>query len=287
MSRILDAAGSSHFNQFQFANTWEKRNVLTRQHPFQYVNKCTSFPGLSVMDDLYERETFQMLNPESREFEQKRNQRNRFFNTIKKSQCNEILLVLLSNDIKAFITDPVNQKPFKLIRTAHKIWLDMSSEDKQNLNIFNTNLCKRDFQQHLLKKFEIYESLLLPIFKETKINIVHHSSILERLHSNIENFDMYFSIVNSVLHFVLNKWTQSGNFKNKFNQPIQFRFVNVSEQIHSKNSIPEKISIFRLKEIEKCNGLKERNNTELVHRDKNAYYELADLWIKNILTSRD
>ena len=271
MSRQISASGSSHLWHFRFNSGWQKKR-LGINHPFQIFTRCSSLSGLSVMDDRYEKDSFSKL-PSSHPYnEEKNDQRGRFIRSLERGQEKEILLVLLSNDYKAFIIDDSKQKPFKLALTAHKKWNKMTLEEKISFNIFKENIWKPQFRIHILEQMKKYGDILRPILAKTSLEIVHHSSVIERLHFEIVNLDLYFAIINSVLQHFLVKWTDEKSFQNKFGKDIKFQFVSVKKQLHFSDKFEEKVKIFKDNEIAK--------KKELVHRTPESNIKLAKLWVE-------
>ena len=272
MARQLSVSsqGSSHLKHLAFSNYRDKRK-LGPDHPFQSIDNCHSFPGLTLMNNRYQRDTFNLLSPNDQRYQRQTNLREDFFFTIKTCKQPELLLVALSNDFKTFITDESKHKCFKLTRNAHSVWSKMTPDEKTFFNVFNEKFFTKNFRLHIFSEFENYKSILKPVLEQSTIKIVHHSSVLERLNPEILHLDLYFAILNSVLRHFLRKWTEEECFKNKKGEPIIFNFINVSKNFHS---VEDKTSIFCKFEVE--------NNKELVHRKKFHMDKIAKDWVNSI-----
>ena len=285
------ASGSSHLSSLSFINQHQKRKKLPKDHPFHILDKCRAYPGLSVMNERYERDSFKPLPKSDTLYQNKDIQRSNFFADIKVGQESELLLVLLSNDYKCFITDDSKNKPFSLRRTAHKNWKKLTDDQKTNYCVFYEKSWTHEFKQHIMKKFDDYRNILLPILKKSCLKKVFHSSVLERVHFNTVGLDIYFAILNSVLKNSLQKWSEEGCFKNRYDEPIEFEFVNVSDQFHSTHDLDKNTNPFIAKNEELlpvkshfyCKApifiSKEIiEKKELVHRTPEAINKLATTW---------
>lgn len=254
----------------RFESTPSAREDITS--PFNVdlkgFSQCVPFRGLSVMDDFFHRYSLRKLN---RKPYSKCKQFNKFAEQLADCRDTEVLLESLSNDYKAFLTDH-RGKMLQLNRTAVRRWEAMSDQSKCEYNIFAERSWTKTTRKHLMEQFGKYEDILKPVLKKSTIEVVHHSSVLERLNPNIPNLDMYFAILNSVLEYFLAKWTKNQVFKNKCGKPVICKFVSVREQFFLRS---DKISVFSAGEV--------TGGGELTHRNEDAYDELAGMWRSKVL----
>ena len=110
------------------------------------------------------------------------------------------------------------------------------------------------------------------ILKSSTLEVLHHSSVLERLNPKIPYLNLYFAILNSVLEKNLEIWTKKGTFKNKFGKCIVCKFVNVKEQFFLR---ADPRSIFQKSEVE--------DDKELTHRNDDAMDELVAIWRSSVI----
>lgn len=269
---MVVAAGSSHL--FRYASTaYAKQNANSpyRLH-MKGFSEVISLSGLTVMDECFEKDTLKKMNSKP---PKKILQFEDFAAALETCGDIEALLVDLSNDYKTYVTDHEGNM-LNLISTAVRKWKDMDPELKCDYNVFTEKSWTKTTRLHIFAQFKKYEKILKPILGNSPIEILHHSSILERLNPKIPNLDLYFAILNSVLEHFLKRWTKNKAFKNKHGKAIVCRFVSVKDQFfNAKFKYRDQTSLFTFTDIEK--------GKELTHRNAKAMDELARKWSAKVI----
>ena len=232
---------------------------------------CSSYPGLTVMCDFFDRNSLQKWpkqgNAAQERYKQKKTRQfEEFLLELSRLGVPEALLVLLSNDYKTFITDHKGHM-LVLNKSARKKWNKLVPDEKCNYDVYEEKALKKPAKDHINKQFLRYEEILKNILKKSSLEVIHHSSILERINPAIPYLPLYFAILNSVLKKHLENWTKNETFKNKHGKPISCRFINVSKPFFSRT---DPSSIFIAREVFK--------QKELTHRTDKVLDEIAAIW---------
>ena len=139
---------------------------------------------------------------------------------------------------------------------------------KINYNFKSMLLLTKESVEVIKTKLNDYESQLVQIFGNSQIELVFHSSILERKHPIFGNLEIYFAVLNSLLHYKLKQITRAGNITNRNGFPIKFQFLNVAEQFHKDSNIFDRP--------------KELSSGYLTHRSNKALENLTKIYNKKI-----
>ena len=188
-----------------------------------------AYSGLIVMKQQFPKNS-PSLKPFPRTFF-KNKQFQDLVDAMRANSVSEILWVALSNDWKFFLSQ--NSKLLPTAPNAIETWKGMTKEQKINYNFKSKLLLTRESVQSIKDNLQKYESQLVEIFGNSKIDTIYHSSILERKHKHFPNLDMHFCVLNSILFHKLKQITREQKVTNCFKKPIKFVFINVSEQFHS------------------------------------------------------
>ena len=232
---------SSHCKRFSSKNPCHifkdgKRQSLFSLH-LPGVNRCLSYPGLTLLGKHFERNGPTALQPlpQSPENDEsigyKITQVNNFARGIINGQETSILLVTLSNDYKTFVTDH-NGHFVTLNPKARNKWNELSKIKKLNYDIKDYRPCTSSTTKHIDAQFLVYETILSNIFVKSKVEIFYQSSILERLNDEFPYLPLFFAILNSFLEHKVQSWNKNNVFKNKFGKPIKCIFVNVKKHFY-------------------------------------------------------
>ena len=116
---------------------------------------------------------------------------------------------------------------------------------------------------------KLYMDVLRDIFGNSNLEVVYHSSVLERLDRGVPHLDMLFAILNSYLQAALKKI----KIYNRAGKLIMFRFISVTSQFHQAKN---KLSLF---------PDKEKRRGVCVHRTFGAYQQLFEKMHKLITSS--
>ena len=126
------------------------------------------------------------------------------------------------------------------------LWRSWPVEKKSNFNVLTSKHVYRSYISHLKFVFKKYQEVLAKILKNSRFEVVHHVSVLERLHPKFPNYDVLFGIVNSALRKTCDFWSKNKVFKNKFGKIITIKFLDVQ---HLFWEAPCKKEIFIKKEV--------------------------------------
>ena len=110
-------------------------------------------------------------------------------------------------------------------------------------------------ERFVKRKIKIYLEQLQFLFGSSSASTVYHCSVLERIIEDIPLLPMYFAILNSFIRAALKTTT----IYNRYNQPIRFKFINVSDQFHRAD---DPTTLFRRNEV---------RSGEMTHRTPGAY----------------
>ena len=191
----------------------------------------------------------------------------------------EILLVALSNDYKAFVTNHLGRL-IELTPSALKKWAKMGVSKRAVFNAKKECVLTKSADDHINEQFEIYAGVLLRILSKSNVKVFHHSSVLERIHKDHPDLGLYFAILNSKLKYFMQKWNREGTFRNKSKEVITCNFVDVRDQFHgldAEGNPADPLRLFLDKEI------RGESYRELTHRTYAAMFELIDKWKAQIL----
>lgn len=265
-ARRLGAYGSSHLKHYKSTrqNRLNSRSKFNKK--FKHFSRVKSYGGLSVMPDKFDRYTLEKIPIDSEFYKEKVRQFEEFVTELERGGDVEALWVALSNDYKAFITNHLG-RVLGLNRGAVKKWKAMSKGDKLVYDVLEEKPWTKLLRVQVQTRFEEYRDIMKSVLARSSLEVLHHSSILERLNPNIENLDLYFAILNSVLEHSLIKWSRNEVFTNRHGKPIRCEFVNVKESF-CMASDPKRL--FLSHEV--------RLGGELTHRNDVAMDKVADVW---------
>ena len=259
------AAGSSHLNQFK------KGEAVCHLALIQILSFC----GLIVMP-----KQFPKNSPSLRPFNRipiKNKMFNDMVREISLSSATEVLWVALSNDWKYFLSEfndiTKRYELYAAVPNAYDMWTKFPNKDKARYKYRNKRLLEDSSVKKILEKLEEYIKQLQFIFGKSNVEVIFHSSVLERKIKYFPSLDMYFAVLNSLLFRVLRETTARGSLKNKHNKSIKIVYVNVTSQFHSDNNIFD-----RPKEI---------GSGCLVHRSNEALEDLSIMYRDEISRIRN
>ena len=252
-------AGSSHLEPLE--KRWVTNHIAG-------MNTIFSHSGLVVMKYQYPK-----LSRSLRPFPRTHYKETQFSTLkaqISANSAKEILWLALSNDWKYFLSN--NQQILPTAPNSQEKWKNMQPTKRSKYDFKRDPLLLTKESQIIIQnKLNQYELQLREIFGNSNIETIYHSSILERKHPNFPNLDMYFTVLNSILHNKLKQITTRGELVNKSNIPIRISFLNVSEQFHKA---PNQNQLF--------NRHQEIQSGFLTHRSPKALTELTEMYNNKI-----
>ena len=136
----------------------------------------------------------------------------------------------------------------------------MSGAQKGDYNFHKLSLLHHKGDVYITRKMKLYMDVLRDMFGNSNLEVVYHSSVLERLDRGVPHLDMLFAILNSYLQAALKKI----KIYNRSGKLIIFRFISVTSQFHqAKNQL-------------KLFPDNEQRRGVCVHRTFGAYKELFE-----------
>lgn len=287
---MLSIKGTSHAKRYSSTRkyyVWDegrKTSLFEKHLQVHGIHKCSSYPGLTVMGEFFDRNSLDKLpalsvlrkihrpDLETRNLisylEGKESQFKAFARDLGNGIDMGTLVVLQSNDYKTFLTDHKGNM-LKLVRAARGKWDNLKSKGlKCNYDAYAEKPLKKEARLHLEGQFDKYAEILKPILEKSVLEVLHHSSVLERINPDIPYLPLYFAIFNSVLKRYLDTWTKKKTFLNKFGKPIVCKFVSVREQFFMED---DPTSLFTEK------------SGELTHRTDEAMDRLIAIWRRKLL----
>ena len=261
---IIGALGSSHLSVLKSEGSNRRNpNSSFNQH-MKGFDSCVPYSGLTAMETQFDKDSLEKFTAKT----DNKVKQSREFAAEVASGYTEILTVMLGNDYKSFLTDHLGSMLF-LQGSSIKHWKKLSPKQKMAYDIYIEKRWTKSARVHLEQQFGKYLEILKPILAKSKIRVLHHCSVLERINPKIDNLDFYFAILNSVLQHYITKWDKNGVFTNRNGETIRCKFVDVRSQFFGTEN-PE--SLF-------CkDDLDDMPNVELTHRNFTAMKELAKMW---------
>ena len=265
-ARRMGAYGSSHLKRYMSTRQNRLNSESKFNKKFKNFSRVNSYGGLSVMPDRFDRYTLEKISVDSEFYKEKVRQFRELVLALERGGDVEALWVALSNDYKAFITNHMG-RVLGLNRGAVKRWRNMDGAQKLVYDVLEEKPWTKSLRVQIQARFEEYRDILKSMLARSSLEVFHHSSVLERLNPEIENLDLYFAILNSVLEHSLIKWSRNEVFTNRHGKPIRCEFVNVKESFCLASDAKR---LFRSGEV--------RAGGELTHRNDVAMDEVADIW---------
>lgn len=163
-------------------------------------------------------------------------------------------------------------KLLPLVKGALERWEDLSWNRKAYYQPRHCRLFPKETSLFIEARVGDFMKTLVRIYKQSGFEKVYVSSILERIYKagRLVGVDIYMALINYFIFKYLSKMNQNEPVLNKVKRPMKFTFVNVGPQFYkSKN----RDSLFSIKDVKKGH---------LVHRTKEAWKELMQLYLRQI-----
>ena len=180
----------------------------------------------------------------------------------------ELLFLAMSNDWKYFLSAHYSDRNATtlLALTPHalEIWSKLTDKEKANYSHRGVYLLTKDSTAYLNERLDEYTTISRDLFEGTALTTVYHSSVLERIHKDFPNLDIYFAILNALLFRHLNNLSRNQSIVNRSGQPIQFVYLKASTQFFSSEVI--------------FNRPRELRSGYLTHRTKTALSNLTKIY---------
>ena len=228
------------------------------QHFAPKIYNTYGYPGLRVLGKKSTRKSKQFQEYKAEIIEQ--------------SQYNrELVIMAMSNDwetlFRKFDKTTGKMSLLKLREDGRDRWLAMNYSMKAKYNHHHLHLLNDSSARYLKRGLDEYKAVLADIVNNSELTKVYHTSVLERLYFDKDEvlLEILFAVLNSYLETLISKI----KLKNKFGQPVEFKFIRLTHQYHAE----EQFWGFRGSEVEKWK--EEINYRKQFHKPSDQKYEIS------------
>ena len=234
------------------------------------LDKVSAFSGVFICDKQFPKDPDSLI-PLEEVTKEKLAQQNLLRETIQESSYITALNILGSNDLKFFIVDGLGRL-LPCVEGALVRWEGLSWNSKVYYQPRHCRLFPKETALFVEARVGDFMKILVGMYKQSRFERVYVSSILERIYKTgrLVGVDIYMALINYYICRYINRMYQNEPVFNKLKKPIKFTFINVSSQF------------YKSKDKDKLFSAKDRAKRRLVHRTKEAWIELMQLYLKQL-----
>ena len=150
---------------------------------------------------------------------------------------------------------------------ASEVWARLAERDKIYFSPKRHRVVSSENQQLIRLNVLKYVELIKDLYKESVVEFVFVSSLIERTHVCFENLEIYFALINYLLGVEITKLNKGSGIFNRNSKLIQWQFINVSGQFFKAKN---RKLIFR------------ESSNDLIHRSIPCMCDIFDIYLQDI-----